>query len=263
MVTHIDSQPQHYLRLAIAQAETWWQRRRIQDTHRNSLALSLALWHSKMIGQIPSRDPLGIPDRVRDLADKFCRDILDHPDRDYSRVVYGDSLADFSREMLESEGVVPSYANFAIAGSRAHHMQYVFERTWPYLQGRVRVVVLGSLGGNGMLIGFDYGSILERSLDCMNTIRAAVGDRVRIALYSIPPTYSITANMYRPYFELDLERWMLSDPNAVLISFRKQGWFFPKIALSIDGVHWTSTGKLIFAGQVRGACQGARHRIIT
>ncbi len=162
-------------------------------------------------------------------------------------IAFGDSLLDMTRKKLHS---VPDSLNFSICGSWAHHMAQMAADIRPALKEAgimksVRYVVVGSLGGNPLLMRQPVNVTIDQSLAALDTVRRLYPS-VRIIVFGIPPTVSIYVNTNAVAFEAALYRWVLADRDAVLLPLQRQfaGWLglYPKAVMSVDGIHFSERG---------------------
>jgi hypothetical protein len=166
-------------------------------------------------------------------------------------IAFGDSLIDLTRNRLRS---VPSRLNFAISGSWANHMAQMAADIRPALEragiyGSVKYVIVGSLGGNPLLMRQPVDRTIEESHKALDAIRRLYPG-ARIIVFGIPPTISMYVNKNALFFEAALYRWVLADRDAVLLPLQKRFagplGLFPKAVMSVDGVHLSSQGAVEF-----------------
>jgi lysophospholipase L1-like esterase len=166
-------------------------------------------------------------------------------------IAFGDSLLDLTRKKLQS---VPDRLNFSISGSWAHHMARMAADIRPALERAgisisVRYVVVGSLGGNPLLLRQPVDVTITHSLAALDAVRRLYPS-ARIIVYGIPPTVSTYVNTNAIPFEAALYRWVRADRDAVLLPLQRKfaGWLglYPKAVMSVDGVHFSSKGALEF-----------------
>lgn len=172
----------------------------------------------------------------------------------FRAIALGDSLKDIPRNEFRT---VLSPVNFAMSGSRTHHMlsmaravkQALVETS--QLQ-KVKFVYIGTLEGNGYIVGEPVEEGISRALSGLRELRELFPG-VRIIVDSLPPTYSVFANIARIPYEVALSNWVQADRDAVLISFMRFGEWTPSIWLSDDGVHHTDLGTLRFDNAMKTA----------
>lgn len=156
---------------------------------------------------------------------------------------FGDSLSDFTRPQLADshDGI------FSIGGSWANHMeQMAIDLHDDLKKVNVKNITIGCLGGNPMLVYYDYQTIYNSSIKCLNTVRKLYPTS-RIIVYGIPPLYNIYATENCTNFDLSLKTWTLSDSNAKFLSLKEHfgtgfARFFPTSKWSADGVHFNESG---------------------
>lgn len=162
-------------------------------------------------------------------------------------IAFGDSLIDLTRNRLRS---VPGRLNFAISGSWANHMAQMASDIRPALERSgiyrsVAYVVVGSLGGNPLLMRQPVDRTIEESRKALDTIRRLYPG-ARIIVFGIPPTISMYVNRNALSFEAALYRWVLADRDAVLLPLQQRFagplGLFPKAIMSVDGVHFSAQG---------------------
>ncbi len=166
-------------------------------------------------------------------------------------VAFGDSLLDMTRSRLRS---VPDRMNFSISGTWAHHMARMADDIRPELirEGRyqsVKYVVVGSLGGNPLLMRQPADVTITRSCAALDSIRRLYPG-ARIIVFGLPPTVSLYVNMNAIPFEAALYQWVLADRDAVLLPLQRRFagslGLFPRAAMSVDGVHFSERGAVEF-----------------
>lgn len=163
-------------------------------------------------------------------------------------VAVGDSLLDIPRN---SFSCLPSKQNFSISGSWANHMEQMIRGVHQagLSTRRVKNIVIGSLGGNPLLVNQSLQFVIGMALSALNTTRILFPES-RIIVYGLPPVYSIHAATNSFAFESVLWDWVQKDHNAVFIPFLSFGRGFlkllPRETLSNDGVHFTPWGVYLF-----------------
>jgi hypothetical protein len=166
-------------------------------------------------------------------------------------IAFGDSLIDLTRNRLHS---VQSSLNFSISGSWASHMAQMASDIRPELiregiYGSIKYVIVGSLGGNPLLMRQTVEDTIKHSIEALNAIRRLYPS-ARIIVYGIPPTVSVYVNMNALAFEAAIYRWVLADRDAVLLPLQRRFagkfGFFPKAVMSVDGVHFSGRGAAEF-----------------
>lgn len=166
-------------------------------------------------------------------------------------IAFGDSLLDMTRSRLRS---VPDRMNFSISGTWAHHMAQMADDIRPELirEGRyqsVKYVVVGSLGGNPLLMRQPADVTITRSCAALDSIRRLFPG-ARIIVFGLPPTVSLYVNMNAIPFEAALYQWVLADRDAVLLPLQRHFagsmGLFPRAAMSVDGVHFSERGAVEF-----------------
>ena len=166
-------------------------------------------------------------------------------------IAFGDSLLDRTRKKLRS---VPDRLNFSISGSWANHMARMAADMRPVLArtgiaDSVRYVVVGSLGGNPLLMRQPVDMTITHSLAALDAIRRLYPS-ARLIVFGIPPTVSTYVNTRAVTFEAALYRWVRADRDAVLLPLQRKfaGWLglYPKAVMSVDGVHFSAKGALEF-----------------
>jgi hypothetical protein len=170
-------------------------------------------------------------------------------------IAFGDSLLDLPRNKLRS---VPARLNFSICGSWANHMSQMAADIRPALKeagiyDSVKYVVVGSLGGNPLLMRQPVEQTITHSLAALDSIRRLY-PAARIIVYGIPPTTSLYVNMNALPFEAALCKWVLADRDSVLLPLQRKfaGWLglYPKAVMSVDGIHFSSQGIIEFDGLI-------------
>ncbi|HOT46163.1 MAG TPA: hypothetical protein PLM53_15740 [Spirochaetota bacterium] len=185
----------------------------------------------------------------RERLSRYIGDLRDAPRGD--TIAFGDSLLDLTRTKLHS---VPDRLNFSISGSWAHHMARMAADMRPALEragiiNSVRYVVVGSLGGNPLLMRQPADVTITHSLAALDAVRRLYPS-ARIIVFGIPPTVSTYVNITAVSFEAALYRWVRADRDAVLLPLQRKfaGWLglYPKAVMSVDGVHFSGQGSLEF-----------------
>jgi len=157
-------------------------------------------------------------------------------------VNFGDSLTDLARPYLKSiDGI------FSISGSWHYHMTEMAADMRAVLQAiDVAYVAVGTLGGNPLLVYQDFENTVAESLQALSSIRALY-PQARFIVYGLPPVWNIHAANHTLEFDARMWKWVQDDGNAVFISLKRMGgWFplFPKVSMSNDGTHLTARGAL-------------------
>lgn len=216
-----------------------WEYRRIME---KGALLDLALSHLKACPVAWNDD---FPAFQRERLAGFISDLPGAPKDDM--ICFGDSLLDLTRDRL---GSVRPGLNFSVSGSWAHHMARIAaEMRSPLVRegiyGRVRYVIVGSLGGNPLLMRQPVDITIKRSIEALDSIRRLYPG-ARIIVFGIPPTVSLYVNLNAPDFEAALWRWVRGDRDAVFLPLQRRfaGRFglFPRGVMSTDGVHFSRKG---------------------
>ncbi len=212
---------------------------------RNATVLDIVL---ARINVGPEYWTRGIPVHREYLA-RFTANLRNAPKGD--TIAFGDSLLDLTRKKLRS---VPDSLNFSICGSWANHMAQMASEMRPPLERAgiyrsVRFVIVGSLGGNPLLMRQPVDLTVKHSLAALDAIRRLYPS-ARIIVFGIPPTVSLYVNSNSIAYETALYRWVLADRDAVLLPLQRRfaGWLglYPKAVMSVDGVHFSGRGTVEF-----------------
>ena len=167
-------------------------------------------------------------------------------------IAFGDSILDFARGHLES---IPADANFGLAASWPHNVTRMALQIIPALAGIAgfapRYLVIGTPGGNPLLLKQAPGGVLAQTLFCLDSVRDEARKYwpgIQFILYGLPPTYSPTVYQARPEYTATLIRWADRDGNACYVDicsgFGGLFGLFPSLRMSSDGIHQTPRGIL-------------------
>lgn len=224
----------------LARLKTWWYHRRYEKATKATAKLDLVVTLSGYVSP-PAAWQVPHPKHNQRLAAYMLGLKNDVPQK---TIAFGDSLMDGPRDDFDA---VKSAGNFAISGSWAQHMAAMAHDIRPFLDatGRtkdVKAVIVGSLGGNPLLVRQPVAAVIEHSLRALNEIRVLFPSP-RFIVYGIPPTVSAYVNVSAIAFEAALYSWVFRDTDAVFIPLcRKFGGFFPRAIMTADGVHMTPLG---------------------
>lgn len=224
----------------VTKAKTWFSRGLFKKYHKTAKTTAVGLW---LLGVDKSglyNDSSPHPLQAT-LGPKYKGAINASPAPEV--IAFGDSLKDIPR--ADFEHLKPEN-NFSISGSRSHHMLMMAEEIQPELNrlkklSNLKFVHVGTLEGNGFLVGAPLDHAVERATTCLNGIRRLFPKQM-IIVELIPPTYSPYANLSRAPYEAAILTWIAQDGNAVAIGFHNMGLTTPSLTLSSDGVHFTPEG---------------------
>ena len=243
----------------------WLQTKRYEKEYRENMKKSFLLdLYLSRNGRDTGLWNREIPTYRRRLAE-FTASLGRAPAGD--TIAFGDSLLDLTRKKLHA---VPAAMNFAISGSWAHHMARMASDIRPLLERAdiypsIKYVVVGSLGGNPLLMRQPVERTIEKSMDALDAIRRLYPD-ARIIVFGIPPTISMYVNTNAPAFEAALYRWVFADRDAVMLPLQRQFagslGLFPKAVMSVDGVHFSAQGASEFDRLIEKAKRARAKSII-
>lgn len=179
-------------------------------------------------------------------------------------IAFGDSIMDFARGELDS---VPADGNFGLAGSWPHNVTRMALQVIPALaslQGFApRHLVIGTPGGNPLLLNQDPAGVVAQTLFCLDTVRDEARKYwpgIHFILYGLPPTYSFNVYRARPEYTANLIRWADRDGNACYVDicagFAGLFGLFPSLRMSSDGVHQTPRGIRLMDQRFQSAKSG-------
>lgn len=228
------------MRALLTKAKTWLSRRLFRKYHKTGKTTAIGLW---MLGIERSGAYLDSSTHPlhADRALQYRENIVKYP---APRIIaFGDSLKDIPRGDFKH---LAEHNNFAISGSRSHHMLEMAREVQTELARQnklsaVEYLHIGTLEGNGFLMGAPLEHALERALHCLGEVRRLF-PTPRFIVDLLPPTYSPYANLSRPAYETRIMQWIAADGNAVAIGFHSMGTTTPNLTLSSDGVHFTPEG---------------------
>lgn len=224
-----------------ADVEVRRNRKTYEEAHRRSIAAGLLL--ELMFGRQGAPTPPHARHPLHDARLQVYRaEAAKLPRNTPVSVNFGDSMTDLARDRMKSlDGI------FSIAGSWHYHMAEMAAAMRDVLQGvDVEWVVVGTLGGNPILIYQDFETTVAESLQALQTIRALY-PQARMIVYGLPPVWNIYAANHTVEFDNRMWEWVKADGNAVFVSMKLMGgWmpFFPKVSMSNDGTHLTARGGL-------------------
>jgi len=238
----------YYLKYWEAQLKTRMSRNKIEGSWKSGingaeiLNLAKALGMTKDVGDIMDLHPYH-KDRVQQMRDNWKVPVLS-----LRRIAVGDSLYDMARAELPA---IPNFSNLAMSGLWHYQAEQMLLEVIKYLDSNVinrnlvKVIYIGSLAGNPLMAGQSYETTWRRCVSVYNFARANFPG-ARIVISTLPPTYSIWANLHRWRFESDVWNWVVNDSNAVLVSFKRFGGLLPNMIESSDTTHLTASGNFRF-----------------
>ncbi|MCR9144009.1 MAG: hypothetical protein NXI24_17310 [bacterium] len=229
-----------FFRSLLTRAKTWFSRGIFKKYHKDAQAGAVGMW---MLGVDKAglyNDASPHPLHAASVQ-KYKAAINAAPAPEV--IAFGDSLKDIPRDDFQH---LKPENNFSISGSRSHHMLMMAEEIQPELKrlkklSKLRFVHIGTLEGNGFLVGAPLDHAVERATACLNGLRRLFPEQMLI-VDLIPPTYSPYANLSRAPYEAAILSWIAHDGNAVSIGFHNMGLTTPNLRLSSDGVHFTPEG---------------------
>lgn len=228
------------MRALLTKAKTWLSRRLFRNYHKAGKTSAIGLWMLGIDKTGAYLDSSAHPLHAT-RAEQYRSNIAVHPAPQI--IAFGDSLKDIPRGDFQH---LAEHNNFSISGSRSHHMLEMAREIQAELitqnkLGALEYLHIGTLEGNGFLMGAPLEHALERSLHCLTEVRKLF-PRPRFIVDLLPPTYSPYANLSRPAFETRIMQWIAADGNAAAIGFHSMGTTTPNLTLSSDGVHFTPEG---------------------
>lgn len=219
---------------------------------KDSAVLMEILRQKKLI--TPKSGPFLKHGKQDECVEKYTDSIKRHANRNAENIVpqtisFADSLMDFPRNKICS---VPERNNFSMAGSWSHHMGDMASLLQPILEENkvpVGYVVVGCLGGNPLLVCQEFHSVISEAVLALEKIRKLF-PYAKMIVYGLPPCFNIWAMMHHFDFEKIVYNWVRQDGNAVFLPLQsKFGGFMgliPRIEMSVDGVHFSRKGVMIF-----------------
>ncbi len=229
-----------FFRSLVTRAKTWFSRGLFKKYHKSAKTGAIGMWLLGVDKAGLYNDASPHPLHAQ-LVPKYVAAIEASPAPEV--IAFGDSLKDIPRDDFQH---LKPENNFSISGSRSHHMLMMAEAIQPELKrlkkfNSIRFVHIGTLEGNGFLIGAPLDHAVQRATACLNGVRALFPQQMLI-VDLIPPTYSPYANLSRAPYEAAILSWIAQDGNAVSIGFHDMGLTTPNLTLSSDGVHFTPEG---------------------
>ncbi|TFH40445.1 MAG: hypothetical protein E4G96_07500 [Chrysiogenales bacterium] len=230
---------------ALIWLQTKMHEREYRKNMRKGVVLDAVLSRVKADPEIWTNENPTHPERLA----QFTLNLRNAPKSD--TIAFGDSLLDLTRKRLNA---VHPGLNFSTSGSWAHHMARMAADVRPALKragiyGSIKYVIVGSLGGNPLLMRQPVDVTIAHSLEALDAIRRLY-PAARIIVFGIPPTVSMYVNLNAPAFEAALYRWVLADRDAVMLPLQRQFagmlGLFPKAIMSVDGVHFSRQGTVTF-----------------
>jgi len=240
----------NYLKYWQAQLKTYAMRPDIEKAWAVGKKTAAVLALMKAAGLAPAQtDEIQHPLQAERLQ-KVIREIPAASPAMFNTICLGDSIFDIPRSRYTS---IKEVANFAQSGAHHYHLGNQLEGVYPLLpSGAVQNIVMGTAIGNPLMVGQDYDISFQKTQREWDRARKLFPGR-RIIVVTLPPTFSVWANLHRPKFEIDAFNWVSKDENAVLVSFRNFGKVLPEIAMSSDTVHLTRAGELKLDGLIEKA----------
>lgn len=243
-----------------------WIRTKMHERQNRQTMRKVAIMDAVLSGIRPSKVGWEWEHPVhRDRVKRFIAGLSREPQGD--TIAFGDSLLDYPRKTLRS---VPEPLNFSITGSWPHHMLQMVGEITPVLErsGKkksINYVIVGSLGGNPLLMRQPVTATIGHSLVTLDAVRRHFPS-ARIIVFGIPPTVSTYVNTNAIAFETALYRWVLADRDAVLLPLQRKfsGWLglYPKALMSVDGIHFSPQGALEFDKLIDKGKKAQSHIIV-
>jgi hypothetical protein len=182
-------------------------------------------------------------------AKEFANDILQYsgPKADLA-INYGDSIVDMWHERWKSIDIPMS-----VGGFHHHHMLQMAKTMKPFLDQKKlqpKYIMIGTLGGNPLLQHQEINSVVAKSIECLNGLRAMYpANYTRLIVYGLPPVIAMYATACSFKFEAEILKWVVNDDNAVFLpmfkSFAGTWGIMPKTYVSAEGVHLSPVGQVL------------------
>lgn len=232
-----------------AEIKTALSREQYARQHNQAILTALALEHIQPAGaQGPYLEHPGHDKALEAFGEQIDR-IRENPEA-VDTIAFGDSILDFARADLAS---IPANGNFGLAGSWPHNVTRMALQIIPALASlpnfRPRHLVIGTPGGNPLLLKQDPSGVIAQTWFCLDTVRDEARKYwpgIHFILYGLPPTYSPNVYRSRPEYTANLIRWTDRDGLACYVDicagFGGLFGIFPSLRMSSDGVHQTPRG---------------------
>lgn len=183
-------------------------------------------------------------------AQGFVKEIADYSGPTSSLTInYGDSIVDMWRDRWQSHDLV-----FSVGGMHHYHMLHMAQVLKPVMDAKKlypKFVTIGTLGGNPLLQHQEISSVIAKSIECLNGLRALYpASFTKLIVYGLPPVTAIYASAHSFNFEQKIYQWVVNDSNAVFIPMFKQfGTGFlgltPKSWVTAEGIHLSPVGQVL------------------
>lgn len=232
--------------------DAWRNRKNIEKAHSTMREVSIAKWFM-LTGIQPKKGDYPLPPnygtqlllRLGWIDDfKKFMDML--PEKVRHTILIGDSLADFTRKELTS---VDTRLNFAMAGQASSFYDAILRDTAKALEGIEVKYVIIECWGNELLSYFDLEDVKFHVARTINKARSMYPN-AKLIIAGLPPVYDVYVNTVKVEFTKHLMNLVNQDANATLILLEKHfaGAFglLPKIEYSVDGVHFSGDGIILF-----------------
>ncbi len=242
------------LRMISAQIETAAQlskyKKNIETVKKMDLALSI-LYPTPQIG------PYIVHPKFNENSTKFLNNIANFEGSKPGTIAFGDSILAMYRERWRS---IPELFDFAVGGFWSHHMLNMAQIIKPALDSKGIMpanIVIGSLGGNPLLLHQEINSVIQKSYECLDTLRS-MWPYARLIVYGLPPTIATYATLHSLEFETALYKWVVQDKGASVFIPMQKGFagkwgIFPKTSMTADGVHLSPVGMVLLDNRIEKA----------
>lgn len=182
-------------------------------------------------------------------AQGFIKEIYEYKgDTKNLTINFGDSLVDMYRTRFQSLDLV-----FSVGGFHHYHMLHMAQVLKPCLSTNKltpKYITIGTLAGNPLLQHQEIKSVVAKSIEALDGVRALYPDpSIRFIVYGLPPVVATYATLHSLTVETALYKWVVNDANAVFIpmfkSFAGKFDIYPKTYGTADGVHLSPVGMVL------------------
>ncbi len=220
----------------------------IKKAHTKMAELSIEKW-TLLTGVQPKVGdfPVGsnYPEKLRGVLEGID-DFKFLPGKVFDTFLVGDSLSDFPRKNLTA---VDTRLNFAKAGEASGYYLRILEDTQKALEDFNFKYLIIECWGNELLAHYSLESVKQHVFKTLNLARSMYPN-VKLIVGALPPVYDIYVNTVKVEFTQFLIDYVNNDFNSTLVLFEKHfsGMFgiFPKVDYSLDGVHFSGKGILLY-----------------
>lgn len=258
----------NFFKNLVAKIEVALNKNKEKEIYKEVIKTVIAIDVAKPVPEIGPFIPHPAHAQKLDIYKKYIDMFLvDHPNVKEITISFGDSLTDAIRDQLTSIDL-----NFSLSGSWSNQVVDMMEAIVPILISKdlyrkVKNVVIGTPGGNPLLMHQEINSVISQATICFNKCRELFPNPlVRVIVYGLPPCVSDYATANAITYNNFMIDWTMKDINSVYVFLYQKfgGGFlnlFPMLKFSVDGVHFNKSGALGFNDLINKAKRGLSKRM--